>query len=176
MRALRGVVIGLVLGLVAGVGAGVGVAQPDETLPTVAFVASAENFPDALAASAVAGALGSPVLLTGRDGLAAPAAAALDELRPDVVVLAGGTAALSDQVQTDVEGLGLTARRIAGAGRIETAEQLAAFAVELGYGRPVVTGRSVGAGTIPGLDAETLQGFGPEDLRGEQGPPGAGWA
>lgn len=173
MRVLRAAVFGVVLGLVAGLGAGVGVAQQGaDELPTVAFLASAENFPDALAASAVAGALGAPVLLTGRGGLAPAAAAGLDALQPDLVVLAGGTAALSAQVETDVEALGLATRRIAGTGRVETAEQLAAFAVELGYGRPVVTGRSVGAGTIPGLDAETVQGFGPGDLQGERGPQG----
>ncbi len=166
MRVSRGWIVGLVIGLVLGLTAGFGVAQQggEPPLPEVAFLATAANFPDALAASAVAGAMGAPVLLTGRTSLAAAAGAALDDLQPDLVVLTGGTAALSEQVEADVQALGLATRRVAGPGRIETAEQLAAFAVELGYGRPVVTGRSVGAGTIPGLDAETLQGFAPDDL------------
>lgn len=43
---------------------------------------------------------------------------------------------------------------------------------EQAYGRPVVTDREVVADTIPGLDAETLQGLTPGELGGDAGDVG----
>src|SRR5680860_516169 len=48
----------------------------------VAFIATGENFPDALAGGPLAGSRGAPVLLTGRDALPAETAAELDRLEP----------------------------------------------------------------------------------------------
>ncbi len=138
----------------------------DGPLPEVAFLADAHNFPDALAASAVAGVLGAPVLLTPGTGLGDSASQSLQALQPDLVVLSGGTAALSHQVRADVEALGFHVERVSGPTRTETAAALADFAVDLGAGRPVVTGREVQAGTIPGLDSETLQGMEPDAFLG----------
>jgi hypothetical protein len=134
-------------------------AQPaPQPLQTLVFLARADNPVDALGAGAVAGTLGAPVLLTGSARLDAAAAEALQTIRPDLVVLAGGTGALSAQVEADVAALGLAVRRVAGSGRTQTAAAVAAFAAELGAGRPVVTGRPVTADVIPGLNAERLGG------------------
>jgi putative cell wall-binding protein/Tol biopolymer transport system component len=66
----------------------------------VAYVASGENFPDALSGSAVAGHGKNPVLLVTKDGVPEPIKAELSRLKPKKIVVLGGTAALSDSVLT----------------------------------------------------------------------------
>ncbi|WP_370326298.1 cell wall-binding repeat-containing protein [Euzebya sp.] len=93
----------------------------------IAFLARADNPVDALAASAVAGQLGGIVLLTDQATLSAEAAEGLAAFNPDVVVLAGGTAALSPSVATAVGELGYATERAAGDSRLATARELAAI-------------------------------------------------
>jgi hypothetical protein len=151
----------LVLPLVAVAGAQSAPAR----LPAVAFVASAADFPDALAAAAAAGTLGGPVLLTAPTRLDAAAADVLRRLRPELVVIAGGTAAISDAVAADITALDLPVRRVAGPTRVDTAAAIAALLEELGAGRPVVTGAPVTDQVVPGLNADLLRGQTPEQLR-----------
>jgi len=63
----------------------------------VAWVATGEDFPDALAAAA-ATAGGAPLLLTGRDALPAATADELRRLEPERIVLLGGQAAVAAPV------------------------------------------------------------------------------
>ncbi len=89
-------------------------------------VARADAFPDALAAAPLAGAVGGPVLLTGRDALHPAVAAELGRLRPDTVLLMGDESALSRQVADDVRALGISrVDRVAGPDRFATAAQAA---------------------------------------------------
>jgi hypothetical protein len=119
-------------------------AQP---LPTVAFLARADNPVDALAASSQAGQLGAPVLLTATATLSPEASDALAGMRPAIVVIAGGPAAISPQVEAQVQSLLPSSEvlRVAGPTRTGTAAQLAQLGGRLGYGRPVVT-----VGTVTG--------------------------
>ncbi|NYD70631.1 cell wall-binding repeat-containing protein [Herbiconiux flava] len=64
-----------------------------------AYVASGENFPDALSGSAVAIKEGSPVLLVTRDAVPAVVEAELRRLRPYRIVVLGGPAAVSTKVE-----------------------------------------------------------------------------
>ncbi len=98
--------------------------------PSTVVLASAADFPDALAGAT----LGHPVLLTDPATLSPAAAAALDDLAPDEVVILGGESAVSTDVEAEVAGQVGTVRRLAGATRIDTA---AAVATE--GGRPVGT-------------------------------------
>lgn len=66
-----------------------------------AHIATGANFPDALAAGPIAGLDGAPLLLATRDQLPAVTRDQLERLRPDTNVVLGGTAVLSDRVQTD---------------------------------------------------------------------------
>jgi putative cell wall-binding protein len=66
----------------------------------VAFVATGENFPDALAGVAAAGSGGGPVLLTKPGELPAETAAELGRLRPGRIVVLGGTSVISPAVAT----------------------------------------------------------------------------
>lgn len=95
----------------------------------LAVVASGEAFPDALAAGAIAAAEEVPLLLTGRDVLPEPTAAALRDLGTTEVVLAGGAAAVSPAVEQAITALGIDVVRAAGENRQATARALAELAV-----------------------------------------------
>ena len=95
----------------------------------VAVLASGTTFADALAAGPVAFAHRLPVLLTAGEGLHPEAAAALDELRIDHVVVAGGPVAVPRSVEDDLDARGIGHERVAGRDRTETAARLATWAV-----------------------------------------------
>jgi putative cell wall-binding protein len=95
-----------------------------------AILATGENFPDALAASGLAGTNApAPILLTRTATLSEEALAALDELAVANVIIVGGTAAVSDDVEGTLEDEGFTVTRVAGTNRFGTA---AAIADEVG--------------------------------------------
>lgn len=93
-------------------------------------LARADDFPDALAGSFVAGLLEAPVLLVGRHEVPAATAAALDALGPSLVVLLGGPGAIGPEVEEALAGEGREVLRIAGRTRYDTAAQAASFAGE----------------------------------------------
>jgi putative cell wall-binding protein len=104
---------------------------------TTIVVASGENFPDGLAASALAGAIGganggSPMFLTPADALPASTIASILAIRnaPNVnalvnAVIVGGTSAVSANVEAQLTALGFTVTRIAGDDRYATANLVA---------------------------------------------------
>jgi len=91
----------------------------------VAYVATGRNFPDALAASAAAGADGAPVILVdgAAGGLDAATLSLLDDLQVERVYIAGGTAVVSTGVENALRtALGATrVTRLAGEDRYLTA-------------------------------------------------------
>src|SRR5581483_4172666 len=96
-----------------------------QTAPA-AVVASARDFPDALAAAPLAGKLGGPVLLVGAD----PDQRVTDEakrLGAQQVVIVGGTAAVTPAVESSLRSgvPGATVRRISGPDRFDTADAVA---------------------------------------------------
>lgn len=84
------------------------------------FVADGYNFPDALAAAAVAARDGVPSLLTMRDALPAVTRAELDRLNPQEIVVLGGTPSISSLTAMAMQPYG-PVRRIAGIDRYDTA-------------------------------------------------------
>jgi putative cell wall-binding protein len=72
--------------------------------PAHAYLAQARTWPDALAGSALAGAQGSPVLITEQASLPPTTRAALDRLSPQHLVLLGGPAAVSSAVEDTLNG------------------------------------------------------------------------
>ncbi len=90
-------------------------------------LASAGNFPDALAGAAYAAGQSAPVLLTPPDALDPRVADFLTGLGTGVEVLvAGGTRAVSDAVVADLVARGLPVTRLAGTDRFSTAAAIAA--------------------------------------------------
>lgn len=144
----------------------------------VVYVASGENYPDALAAAPLAAAEGASLLLVQRDAVPNSTTAELTRLQPARIVVIGGAAAISDGVVTALAGYagagGIS--RLTGADRYETAratvrshwtpgsaslvyvasgggfpDALSAAAAAGSHGAPVITVN----GTDAHLDAET---------------------
>lgn len=95
----------------------------------VAYVATGQRFPDALATGPIAGLADAALVLVELDSIPAATAAELERLAPDEIVVVGGTAAVSDDV---VDQLGAytdgDVRRVAGVDRYGTAAALSADA------------------------------------------------
>ena len=92
------------------------------------IVAAGFNFPDALAASGVGGAVDAPILLVNDINHEATdfTLDALEELDPDTVHIAGGVAAVSVTIESELEDAGdWDINRFAGADRFETAALMA---------------------------------------------------
>jgi putative cell wall-binding protein len=128
---------------------------------SVVTVASATNFPDALAAGPVAATSRGPLLLVPQDGpLPATVSTELTRLNPSSVNIAGGTAAISSLVESELPGFGAgTVFRRAGQDRYETAAQLAGITngglgktvfIATGASFPDALGGSAAAGRLGG--------------------------
>lgn len=109
----------------------------------MAVVASGTNFPDALAASSLAGAKDCPILLTDPSALSAQTRSELQRLGAGTVYIVGGTAAVSANTENQIRALGCNVVRLAGSARQETATKVAQ---ELGGARSdtciIATGKS----------------------------------
>jgi len=89
------------------------------------YLATGENFPDALAASAAAGGDQSRVLLTGRYALPQATLDELARLKATSVYLVGGTASVSAAVETELDRLGYSVLRFDGENRYDTSATVA---------------------------------------------------
>lgn len=87
-----------------------------------------QAFADALAAGGLAAREARPVLLTESDRLSGATAAYLARSAITTVQVVGGTAAISQAVVEELEDLGMTVQRVAGASRAETAIAIADLA------------------------------------------------
>lgn len=101
----------------------------------VAFVASGENFPDALAAGAAAAALGGPVLLARQAALPWVTETELRRLNPTEIVVVGGEGAISSAVESALGAIA-PVQRVGGVDRYATAAAVSAMAFPAGA--PVV--------------------------------------
>jgi len=92
----------------------------------VAYVATGEAFPDALAGGPAAGLQDAPILLVGAD-VPAATAAELARLSPDRIVVLGGEVAVSTEVETALATYADSGvSRLAGADRFATAAAISA--------------------------------------------------
>lgn len=89
-----------------------------------AFVASGDDFPDALAAAAIAADRGWPILLTARDELPQSVGDYLDEADFAQVYLVGGSEVVSDEVEAELGRRAQAVERVAGGTRFATAQRL----------------------------------------------------
>jgi putative cell wall-binding protein len=94
------------------------------TKSDVAIVATGDNFPDALAASALAGVFDAPVLLTNTHTLSSEAASLLRDLSVKRIIVVGGSASVTDAVFAQIRAIVPTISRCAGGSRYETAERI----------------------------------------------------
>ncbi|HUQ39913.1 MAG TPA: cell wall-binding repeat-containing protein [Acidimicrobiales bacterium] len=115
---------GLVVERIAGAdrfGTAAAVAPHVSPNPATVFVVSGEVFPDAVVASAPAGAQGAPILLVARDAMPTATSAWLTAMRPTRRVAVGGTAVITEATARLA---GIT-ERVAGADRFATAAAVA---------------------------------------------------
>jgi len=101
------------------------IADTTFTDATVAVIASGESYPDALAASYLAGALDGPVILTASQSLSPEARTALADIGASGVIVVGGTSAVSENVVNQLAAAGLEVDRVGGADRYATAQAIA---------------------------------------------------
>ena len=97
----------------------------DTTSVPVAVIASGENWPDALGGAALAGVQEGPLLLTARGSLPWATRASLVRLKPESVVILGGTATVSTAVESQIASMGIPVTRIGGANRYEVSNSVA---------------------------------------------------
>lgn len=97
-----------------------------ESETAVVYVATGQNFPDALAGGPAAFLEGGPVVLVTRDEVTGPTEAVLRDLEPERIVVLGGNEAVNDQVGVRLDEFteGPVERR-AGQNRFDTAARIA---------------------------------------------------
>lgn len=100
---------------------------PEQGSAGGAVLATATDYPDALAAAPLVAAVDGPLLLTSPEELSEASAAELERVLPDgaTVHLLGGTSALSPEVADEVTQSGFEVVRLAGEDRAATAAAVA---------------------------------------------------
>jgi hypothetical protein len=96
------------------------------------YLATGQEFADALAGAGPSSFLTRPILLAARDALPGATTAAMEELDVEAVTILGGTGAVSAGVEQAVRSQGATVGRAAGRTRFETAVALADAVAPLG--------------------------------------------
>ncbi|MEE8600744.1 cell wall-binding repeat-containing protein [Euzebya tangerina] len=132
------------------------------------ILARADDYADAMASATVSGRLDAPVLVTDTIRLNDETRFAIERLDPDDVVIFGGTAAITSQVETDIATtFDVDVRRIAGGNRFETAADAAAVIADSGGLGQYPAGTTVAfvteaddfAGTLAAGAPAAAQGF-----------------
>ena len=149
---LLALVVGLLLSATLLLAPAPAAAQSD--VPSIIFLARADDPVDALSAGAVAGHLGAGLLLSGSESLGSASTDGLLAFAPDLVILTGGEMAIAESVAAEVAALGFATRRVGGPDRFATAAALTALLDEYGV-------------------AEVVGERGPQGDHGETGPRGA---
>ena len=122
--------------------------RPGWGVGSALVVARSDDYADALAGAPLAARETAALALSGRERLDPRVAEEITRRGVDEVVLLGGTAALSQQVEDDVAALGVDVRRVGGADRYATAA-LIAQEVAAGSADGTVDGAYVVVGTDP---------------------------
>ncbi len=105
------------------------------------FLASGQDFPDALSASAAAANLESPLLLTRPNALPAGVLDELERLDPEKIYVVGGTGSVGADVYEQISSVAPT-QRLSGATRYETTLAVADAVFENAKSAVVATGRT----------------------------------
>lgn len=105
------------------------VAREFGTSVPVVYVATGEDYPDALVAAARSGFYGAPVLLTRPTDVPSGTVSAMQDINPQRVVVVGNTGSVSDAVAQQLASYTATGglQRVAGNNQYETAAALASY-------------------------------------------------
>jgi putative cell wall-binding protein len=113
-------------------------ATTDPGVPVV-YVATGVVFPDGLVAAAAAGQAGGTMLLVKPDAIPPAIAKELTRLKPGRIVIAGGTAAISADVEAELANYAPAVTRFAGTNRYDTAALISRAAFPTGANIVYVT-------------------------------------
>lgn len=105
------------------------------------FIATGQNFPDALSAAAAAAVLKGPLLLTPTSLLPSRVREEIVRLKPQTIYVAGGAGAVSDTVLRALSGIAPVVR-LGGTSRYETGNAIVARAFPSASHAFVATGRT----------------------------------
>lgn len=127
---------------------------------TPVYIATGENFPDALSATAAAAARHAAILLTQPNALPASTAQALAALRPSSITIVGATSAVSAGVASQLGGFSAHVTRVSGADRYATAVAIATTEFPAATSVFVASGATFAdaltGGPVAGLHGEPL--------------------
>jgi putative cell wall-binding protein/DNA-binding beta-propeller fold protein YncE len=137
----------------------------------VVYVAAGGGFADALSGSAAAGVQHGPVLLVSRASVPAAVAARLKSLRPQRIVILGGTASVSAAIEKDLKAYGADVSRLAGADRYEVSAAVSAAAFPDGAQAVYLASGAVFSDALSASAAAGLEG-GPVLLTKKNEVPG----
>lgn len=101
------------------------ISQEGWTSSETVVLARGDSFPDALAGVSLAYKKNAPILLTSQNTLVAETKKEINRLKAKQVIILGGTAAISQNVEEELRSNGFTVKRIAGSGRFDTARKIA---------------------------------------------------
>jgi putative cell wall-binding protein len=94
----------------------------------VVYVASGNDFADAISAAPAAAHGGGPVLLIRPDGIPAVVEAEMARLAPQKIVIVGGAGAVTDGVETTLRSMAPRVDRVSGKDRYETSRAVLSYA------------------------------------------------
>ena len=123
----------------------------------VVYIATGSNYPDALSASAVAGAQGSPLLLVPTGSIPPVVWNELVRLQPQKIMLAGGSSVVSDAVANILTQIA-PVQRASGADRYATSRALVSSAPINAATAFVATGRNFPDALTAGAAAGAMGG------------------
>ncbi len=128
---------------------------------SVVVVASGETHADALAAGALSAAGGFPLVLTAKGQLPSPSGDLLERIDPDLVLVAGGTAAVQAQVLDAISARVPMAEveRLSGPDRTRTASAIARWGTDNGIFSRVDAILARGDAFADALAASAVAGF-----------------
>lgn len=134
------------------------------------YLASGENYPDALAITSLSTMDATPVLLTSKDSLSEEVKTYISEKEISKIIIAGGQGALSANVYDELVGMGLEVERIAGSDRYETSALIAARSYPKENGFLIANGNhyidALTAGPLSALNKRSILLVKPESLPG----------
>ncbi|MHC2184947.1 putative cell wall-binding protein [Rathayibacter agropyri] len=141
---------------------GTAVAVSQRTFPAnvpVVYIATGQNFPDALSAGPAAAKQGGPLLLVDRDSMSQAVRDELTRLKPAKIVVVGSDLSVGSQVYSDLAGYAKNRdiRRLGGVDRYDTSKLIMQYAFSGGSSKawlatgekfPDALSASAAAGTV----------------------------
>lgn len=124
-------------------------AYPTGTKPGVVFVASGENFTDALSGAAAAAKQNGPVLLVTRDSIPDVIATELARLAPPMIVVLGGENSVSKTIEDQLDAM-VPTTRIAGPDRFAASAAISANVFSGGASTVYIASGTVFSDALPG--------------------------